>query len=422
MKKNTNTEGKKKKKQQKAKKNIFERKEEKDIARLFHNTVQNVRTLSLDCLNSGRRRGDSKPEESSPTDPESVPLRLQFLNKRIPCGEILAYPSVQQCERETALESLDDRVSNLRIAAEAHRQTRLWVQSWIKPGMRMLDIADRLESKLEALIEKKGLDAGQAFPTGCSLNHVAAHWTPNSRDNTVLAYGDVCKIDFGAHVNGHIIDCAWTVSFDPVYDPLLDAVKAATEEGIRCAGIDVRLSDIGTSIQEVMEAHEVEINGRVYPVKCIRNLNGHSMEPYKIHAGKSVPIVKTQTKEKMEEGEQYAIETFGTTGRGVVEEDLECSHYMMRSHAQEHMVRLDKAKKLLRHIKQTYSTLAFCRKWLDRGGFERHLIQLNALVEAGVVERYPPLCDVEGSFTAQYEHTILLRPTCKEVLSRGSDY
>jgi len=35
---------------------------------------------------------------------------------------------------------------------------------------------------------------------------------------------------------------------------------------------------------------------------------------------------------------------------------------------------------------------------------------------------YPPLVDVKGCYTAQYEHTILLRPTRKEVLSRGDDY
>ena len=44
--------------------------------------------------------------------------------------------------------------------------------------------------------------AGLAFPTGCSLNHVAAHYTPNAGDKTVLQYDDVCKIDFGTHVNG----------------------------------------------------------------------------------------------------------------------------------------------------------------------------------------------------------------------------
>lgn len=49
-------------------------------------------------------------------------------------------------------------------------------------------------------------------------------------------------------------------------------------------------------------------------VKSIRNLNGHSIGPYQIHAGKSVPIVKGGEAVKMEEGEFFAIETFGSTG------------------------------------------------------------------------------------------------------------
>ena len=44
-------------------------------------------------------------------------------------------------------------------------------------------------------------DLGLAFPTGCSLNHCAAHYTPNAGDNTVLQYDDVMKVDFGTHVS-----------------------------------------------------------------------------------------------------------------------------------------------------------------------------------------------------------------------------
>lgn len=47
---------------------------------------------------------------------------------------------------------------------------------------------------MRALIDARGLEAGIAFPTGCSLNWVAAHWTPNSGDKTVLQYDDVMKL------------------------------------------------------------------------------------------------------------------------------------------------------------------------------------------------------------------------------------
>lgn len=46
------------------------------------------------------------------------------------------------------------------------------------------------------------MQAGIGFPTGCSVNHVAAHYTPNCGDETVLQYGDVMKIDFGTQIDG----------------------------------------------------------------------------------------------------------------------------------------------------------------------------------------------------------------------------
>lgn len=82
------------------------------------------------------------------------------------------------------------------------------------------------------------------------------------------------------------------------------------------------MSDIGAAIQEAMESYEVEIRGHAIPVKCIRNLNGHDIVRYSIHGGKSVPIVKGGDQTKMEEGETFAIETFGSTGKGYVRDDV----------------------------------------------------------------------------------------------------
>lgn len=75
-----------------------------------------------------------------------------------------------------------------------------------------------LENKNRELVEEAGLARGIGFPTGCSINHVAAHYTPNCGDETVLNYGDVCKVDFGTQIDGRIIDCAFTVAFDPQFE------------------------------------------------------------------------------------------------------------------------------------------------------------------------------------------------------------
>ena len=55
-------------------------------------------------------------------------------------------------------------------------------------------------------------------------------------------------MDFGCQVNGRIIDCAFTVAFDEKYDGLLKGVQEATNCGIKEAGVDVRLGDIGAAI------------------------------------------------------------------------------------------------------------------------------------------------------------------------------
>ena len=78
-----------------------------------------------------------------------------------------------------------------------------------QPGMKLIDVCERLEISVRTLIQERGLEAGIAFPTGCSRNHVAAHWTPNGGDETVVERDDVIKFDFGTQINGRIIDCAF---------------------------------------------------------------------------------------------------------------------------------------------------------------------------------------------------------------------
>ena len=35
----------------------------------------------------------------------------------------------------------------------------------------------------------------------------------------MLGVDDVVKMDFGTHINGRIIDCAWTMTFNEKFDP-----------------------------------------------------------------------------------------------------------------------------------------------------------------------------------------------------------
>jgi len=320
------------------------------------------------------------------------------------------------------MENEEDTYNNIRKAAEVHRQVRAYARRMIKPGISLTEIAENIENATRSLVEGDDFEAGVGFPTGLNVNHIAAHYSPNAGDKQVLQQSDVLKVDFGVHVKGRIVDSAFTMIWEPTYEKLLEAVREATDTGVRVSGIDARLGEIGEAIQETMESYEVVVGTDTYRVKCIENLNGHSIHPYRIHGDKSVPIVKTNDQTKMEEGEYFAIETFGSTGRGRVHESGDCSHYAKVADAPHVPLRLTTAKSLLKTINAHFGTLPFCRRYLDRLGETKYLMGLNHLVSNGIVQDYPPICDIRGSQTAQFEHTILLRPTRKEVVSRGDDY
>src|SRR5437762_558949 len=202
---------------------------------------------------------------------------------------------------------------------------------------------------------------------------------------TVLKKDDVMKVDFGVHVNGRIVDSAFTMHFNPRYDNLVAAVKDATNTAINHSGVDALLCDIGAAVQESMESYELELDGKTYQVKSIRNLSGHTINPYQIHGGKSVPIVKGGDQTRMEEGETFALETFGSTGRGVVREDGECSHYGKKVDARHVPLRSGRSKGLLNTINQSFGTLPFCRRYLDRLGEEKYGVAVPSAILFGVL-------------------------------------
>jgi methionyl aminopeptidase len=72
--------------------------------------------------------------------------------------------------------------NNIRRAAEVHRQVRSHARKFIRPGMTMTEIANNIEDGTRALVEAEGFESGIGFPTGLSLNHCAAHYTPNAGD------------------------------------------------------------------------------------------------------------------------------------------------------------------------------------------------------------------------------------------------
>lgn len=210
------------------------------------------------------------------TLPPTVPVDKAYSKGSFPLGEILEHPGANNQARISGEEYRDkERKQNvnyddIRRAAEAHRQTRKYFQSFIKPDMSTLEIVQKLEAKSLEMINAKGLSAGFAFPTGFSIDHCAAHYTPNYGEPPMyFRKNSIAKVDFGVHVGGRLVDCAFSVAFDEKFDPLIQATQEATNQGLRVAGIDAKFSEVGAAIEEVIRSYEIELNNKVCVCVCV---------------------------------------------------------------------------------------------------------------------------------------------------------
>lgn len=153
-----------------------------------------------------------------------------------------------------------------------------------------------------------------------------------------------------------------------------------------------------------MESYEVELNRKVIPVKAVRNITGHNILRYKIHGDKQVPFIKTKTTQRMEEGDVFAIETFGSTGKAFLSDDVGVYGYGRNEHVSAAGLHQTSARSLLKLIDENFGTLVFSRRYLERIGAKNYHLGMRTLVSNGIVDSYGPLVDVPGSYVAQFEH------------------
>lgn len=125
--------------------------------------------------------GEIQPYRDESVLPEHA-LRVKLI---IRCSNAWRTTSEEKRYLEKmAMEDPDVTYQHIRRAAEVHRQVRHHARKYIRPGMSMTEIAEYIENGTRALVEENGLECGIGFPTGLSLNHCAAHFTPNAGDTT----------------------------------------------------------------------------------------------------------------------------------------------------------------------------------------------------------------------------------------------
>lgn len=237
-----------------------------------------------------------------------------------------------------------------------------------------------------------------AFPVNVSLNEIAAHYTAEPNDKTIVKDIDLLKIDLGVQINGHIADTAVTVCYDPKYDFLVQAAEAALREAMSIIRVGAKSSDVGKIIENTTK----QMGG--IP---IANLSGHSLEQYTIHAGKSVPNIWSIGSFSFQSTEAYACEPFVTTpdGSGFVREGKIRNIFSLVTRKR---TKDDDANKMIDFIWQKFNMLPFALRWFIPEYDEKTARELlERLIKNKVVRSYPILVEANEQRVAQAEHTFI---------------
>ena len=278
-------------------------------------------------------------------------------------------------------------------AGDILKNVKEMVLKIVKPGVRLLDVAEFVESKIVELGGKP------AFPCNISINSDAAHFTPKRNDERVFKEGDIVKIDIGAHIDGYIADTAITVDLGD-HDDLVECAKRALENAIDVVYAGVNTSEIGAVIEDTI---------REFGFKPIVNLTGHGLEPYIAHAPPTIYNVRVEKGVELREGMVVAIEPFATDGVGRVVERGECEIFSLVAIKK---LRLKREREFLEFIVNEYKTLPFARRWIDVSD-----VIIARLVKQRVLRSYPVLTEVGGGLVSQFEHTLIVEEDGARVIT-----
>jgi methionyl aminopeptidase len=266
-----------------------------------------------------------------------------------------------------------------KIASKVRKEA----QFRVKEDIPLLEVAEYVENRIE------DLGAKPAFPCNISINEIASHYTPED-DVPRFKKGDVVKIDIGVHIDGYIADTAATLEIGTKnHSRLIRACDEALEKAIASIKDRAQTGAVGKIIEETIKKHGFN------PVK---DLTGHSLERYKLHAGVTIPNYKSFFSNKIKKDMVFAIEPFATYGKGNIK------------HGKPHIFALSGRVegKETEEIRKRFGTLPFAWRWIP---------EINGKDRKGLRE-YFELIEAGGEIVAQSEHTVIVNEEGCEVITR----
>ena len=183
----------------------------------------------------------------------------------------------------------------------------------IKSGMTTKDLADVASRELKRLGGKPAFLGYEGFPDVLcvSVNDQVVHGIPSKK--LTISDGDIVGLDFGVLHKDMITDAAITVIVGKPESPRIKKLVDATEQGLM-KGVDairagVRVGDIASTIQGVLEQQGLGI---------VRDFVGHGVG-HQVHEEPNIPNYGNPgTGPTLKAGMTIAIEPMATLGGGDV--------------------------------------------------------------------------------------------------------
>lgn len=304
------------------------------------------------------------------------------------------------------------------------RDVKRWLDDKVKEdaSQRVLlyDIRKFVENRAYALLRNEqkqpypNIYNCMAFPVGVNKNSVAAHYSPCEWESEYLNLrNDSVSIDFGLFepTMGVITDGAFTWNGSECHEgkQLSKIAEEAVDLLISKSGSDVILGELGADCQEFLDSKEVVLEGKETRkrVKPLKDLCGHAIAPYVVHAGKAVPSIGLPSYTvRMKEGETYAVEVFPTTGSGEsyevsLEEEIP-THIALTEKVIENIKTAprDYVARMI-NIVTTRKCVPFHPEWYNLD---------DRIVKGGIQDKmwnsYPTIKTKDGSLATQWEKLI----------------
>lgn len=288
------------------------------------------------------------------------------------------------------------KTESLQKAGKIAQEVKKYILPKIKIGQKALDIILNTEKKIVEL------EGSCAFPVNLCINNTAAHYTsPIKDDGLEINEGDLVKIDLGVHIEGYIVDTAFTVSFSDE-ESLINIIQA-TEVALKAAKMMVKpkinTREIGKKIEDLVKG---------FNYNPIKELGGHQIERWTVHGKKQLPELGSQGGDIMEVGEVFSIEIFASSGEGSIHTTNYTYIYEINPYVGRVPLRRKTSKQLLGFINKNYKTLPFAERWLAKEFRLGVAFGLHELVQQGKLQAHQVLAEKKGIYVAQIEETILV--------------